>query len=69
MRNSDCDLERACLNYKCENPCTGVCGLNARCQVINHRPVCACSDGFTGDPFTSCSVAKTGTKADGLHGN
>lgn len=61
MRNSDCNLEQACLNYKCENPCTGVCGLNARCHVINHRPVCACSDGYTGDPFTTCSTAKTGT--------
>lgn len=59
MRSSDCTLDKACLNYKCQNPCTGVCGVNAQCKVVNHRPVCACAKGFTGDPFASCTK-KTG---------
>ena len=57
-RSSDCTLDNACLNYKCQNPCTGVCGLNAQCRVINHRPVCACAKGFQGDPFASCTKKK-----------
>jgi hypothetical protein len=24
------------------------------CSVINHTPVCICSPGYTGDPFTNC---------------
>lgn len=24
------------------------------CQVINHRPICSCASGYTGDPFTRC---------------
>lgn len=27
---------------------------NAKCQVINHNPICSCARGFTGDPFTRC---------------
>lgn len=55
MHNSDCTLQQACLNNQCTNPCTAsVCGQNADCRVINHRPICACKEGYTGDPFTSC---------------
>lgn len=28
--------------------------LNVECQVINHRPICSCAPGHTGDPFTRC---------------
>lgn len=38
----------------------GSCGINARCEVINHSPICSCSEGQTGDPFQSCrEVPKT----------
>lgn len=52
--NSDCLLTQACINQKCQNPCTGACGLRADCRVINHNPVCQCPSTFIGDPFIQC---------------
>ncbi|KAF4526820.1 hypothetical protein B566_EDAN018173, partial [Ephemera danica] len=52
--SSECPSNRACTNYKCRDPCPGTCGLNARCEVINHNPICSCPAGHTGDPFTRC---------------
>lgn len=52
--SSECSATRACVNQKCTDPCLGSCGLGARCEVINHSPICSCSEGQTGDPFQSC---------------
>lgn len=52
--SAECALQKACLNNKCQDPCPGTCGQNAKCQVINHNPICSCSPGFTGDPFSRC---------------
>jgi len=52
--SSECAQNRACVNQKCVDPCPGTCGLNTRCEVINHSPICSCNQGFTGDPFTRC---------------
>ena len=52
--SSECPQNKACLNQKCVDPCPGTCGLNAKCQVINHSPICSCTSGYTGDPFTRC---------------
>ena len=52
--SSECPLTKACVNQKCVDPCPGTCGLNARCEVINHSPICSCQSGYTGDPFTRC---------------
>jgi len=52
--NSDCPSHLACVAQNCRNPCQGVCGVNAECDVVNHVPVCSCLQGFTGDPFQSC---------------
>jgi hypothetical protein len=52
--SSECPQNRACVNLKCVDPCPGTCGVNARCEVINHSPICSCNQGFTGDPFTRC---------------
>lgn len=54
--NQDCPSNQACINMKCRDPCPGSCGQNADCTVFNHLPSCACSPGFTGDPFTSCAI-------------
>uniref|UniRef100_A0A8D8VM32 Neurogenic locus Notch protein n=1 Tax=Cacopsylla melanoneura TaxID=428564 RepID=A0A8D8VM32_9HEMI len=54
MVSSECAQDKACVNQKCVDPCVGVCGVNARCQVINHNPICSCTAGFTGDPFVRC---------------
>lgn len=55
MVSSDCPQDRACVNQKCIDPCPGTCGINARCQVVNHNPICSCSPGFSGDPFVRCN--------------
>lgn len=52
--NTDCSQSKACLNNKCVDPCHGVCGVQAQCQVINHQPVCFCPQDFTGNPFVNC---------------
>lgn len=52
--SSECSHERACVSQKCIDPCPGTCGFNARCEVINHSPICSCPAGQTGDPFRSC---------------
>ena len=53
--NRDCPIYLACIGQKCVDPCEGECGQNARCTVQNHRPVCRCTSGYTGDPFQYCS--------------
>lgn len=52
--SSECQQTQACVNQKCVDPCRGACGSNARCEVINHSPICSCDVGQTGDPFRSC---------------
>jgi len=52
--NSDCNLNEACSNQKCQDPCRGVCGIGAICRVYNHKPICSCPPGQTGNPFTNC---------------
>lgn len=52
--SSECPLDKSCINQKCKNPCENVCGLNARCMVVNHNPICSCELGYTGDPFVRC---------------
>lgn len=52
--NSDCNLNEACSNQKCHDPCRGVCGIGAICRVYNHKPICSCPPGQTGNPFSNC---------------
>ena len=52
--NSDCPSQKACINQHCTNPCTGICGTNAQCIVVNHVPVCECQIGYVGDAFSGC---------------
>ena len=54
IRNSDCPTDKACRNQKCIDPCPGLCGRNAHCDVRNHIPICVCDAGYIGDPFSSC---------------
>lgn len=56
--SSDCPRDKACLRNKCVDPCPGTCGINARCEVINHIPTCSCLPDYEGDPFTSCRFIK-----------
>lgn len=52
--SSDCPRDKACVNTKCIDPCPGVCGYGALCQVINHSPICSCPTPTIGNPFVEC---------------
>ena len=57
--SSECPAHLACINMKCKDPCPGACGSNADCRVIrNHNPTCTCREGYTGDPFVGCTIAR-----------
>lgn len=53
--NSECPTNQACIKQKCTDPCVGLCGFNALCQVTLHQARCTCPESYTGDPFTICS--------------
>lgn len=52
--SADCAKNRACYNQKCIDPCPGVCGTQAICQVYNHNPICTCPEKYSGNPFIRC---------------
>lgn len=54
IQNSECPQNEACNNQKCRDPCPGTCGVAAKCQVVNHNPICSCPARYTGDPFSRC---------------
>lgn len=54
--DQDCAGNRACIGNKCQDPCTGRCGINANCFVINHTPTCYCNNGYTGDAHRRCAL-------------
>lgn len=47
----------ACVLYKCADPCIGLCGTYAICNVEQHIPTCSCPPGYMGDPFFQCREA------------
>ena len=56
----ECPLHLACIQEKCQNPCSRFsCGENAECSVRNHRATCTCRTGYEGDPYTICIERKT----------
>ena len=59
--HSDCPTDKACKNQACVDPCPGLCGRNANCNVRNHVPYCICQTGYVGDPFTSCQKPSKST--------
>ena len=52
--SSECDLDKACVNQKCIDPCPGPCAPSAICRVLHHSPICSCPPNFIGDPFNRC---------------
>lgn len=54
--NSDCPRDKACFSQKCRDPCIGVCGINSICQTVNHKPICSCPVGFTGNARVQCTI-------------
>lgn len=56
VHSSDCPSNKACNRNKCQDPCPGVCGNNAVCQVVNHSPSCTCLTGYIGNPYSNCNI-------------
>ncbi|KAG7155062.1 Nidogen-like 1, partial [Homarus americanus] len=55
--NDDCDFDNTCLNMLCYDACNiGICGENADCRTVSHRPVCLCPPGTTGNPQIKCTA-------------
>lgn len=52
--NAECPSNKACINERCKDPCRGSCGFNTECRVVSHSPVCTCTSGYEGDPFSGC---------------
>ncbi|MPC53461.1 hypothetical protein E2C01_047354 [Portunus trituberculatus] len=58
--NSECLLENTCVNSLCLNIChPGLCGYDADCQTVGHRPTCICPPGTTGNPTEKCIALAT----------
>ena len=54
--SSDCSQDTAYQQQKCSDLCVGARGYNARCQAVGHNAICTCPKGYTGDPFSGCSL-------------
>lgn len=57
--DDDCPDNKYCnLEVKtCDDPCTTKnCAVNALCNATNHRAICQCKTGYTGDPNVLCST-------------
>ncbi len=54
--DSECPLDKACVDRQCVNPClyNNDCAPNADCFVLTHRPQCRCPSGFLGNPREYC---------------
>lgn len=52
--SNECPQDKSCIQQRCEDGCLGTCGIGARCQTVNHNPICSCPPGFTGDAFIRC---------------
>ena len=56
--DSDCPSNLACTGEKCRDPCPGACGPAAECEVINHKAVCRCQQGYVGNPNQALGCTK-----------
>lgn len=64
--NAECTSNLACIKEKCQDPCSGSCGVNANCNVLNHIPICTCPEGYSGDPFRYCHAQPVQRKLGNL---
>ena len=58
--DDECAFSQACRNRACMNPCSNdnPCAPTAECTVNNHRAICKCPPGFTGDAYSRCVPSK-----------
>lgn len=53
----ECSGTHTCLNRQCIPACAAdgsSCGRDAECYGINHKPVCECISGYSGNPKIAC---------------
>lgn len=64
--NSQCPDDRACYEKNCVNPCQldNPCAPQAECRASNHKAVCLCPSGYSGDPLKQCIVIGCTTAGD-----
>ncbi|KAJ8890120.1 hypothetical protein PR048_009627 [Dryococelus australis] len=57
-RSDQCSGDKLCEDFKCKIACLthNPCGENALCSAENHRQVCYCQPGYTGNPQASCQL-------------
>ncbi|KAK7075250.1 hypothetical protein SK128_022664 [Halocaridina rubra] len=66
--DGDCLLSFACVNSECQDLCDdNLCAENAECRTVNHRALCYCPFGYTGDGHKFCSKIKCLHDADCLN--
>ncbi|CAG0879117.1 unnamed protein product [Darwinula stevensoni] len=58
--HEDCAYHKACVHFRCKDPCVGACGMNAECRVENHKAICSCPEGSTGHPSHHCKPLNPG---------
>lgn len=51
-----CGAHSHAFSDLCEDPTT--CGINANCSTVNHKAVCACKPGYTGNPKIRCELGE-----------
>lgn len=57
-RDQDCSADKQCDGNVCRIACLlgEPCGANALCDAENHRKVCHCQPGYTGDARVQCAL-------------
>lgn len=65
--DAECPLFEGCIDSQCKDPCEeNPCALNAECRAVNHRAICYCPPGYTGDGHTTCSRLECSRDTDCL---
>uniref|UniRef100_A0A1A9ZCQ3 EGF-like domain-containing protein n=1 Tax=Glossina pallidipes TaxID=7398 RepID=A0A1A9ZCQ3_GLOPL len=56
--DNDCSNDKVCDNHMCKIACLigEPCGDNALCTTENHKQVCHCQPGYTGNPRERCDI-------------
>lgn len=56
--HNECSEEKICDMHRCRIACLAFnpCGHNAICSTKNHKQVCSCQPGYTGDPTVGCNL-------------
>jgi hypothetical protein len=56
--DNDCSADKLCEGNMCKISCLvkNPCGTNALCSAENHKQVCYCQPGYTGNPILGCKA-------------